>query len=273
MTDTTDAIDAAGRSSDLDSAVESRFRSLFAGLDESAAATAREVVEASETRWYADLLSDTVDAVAETDDAVDARSVHAAGSAVELLWGYYRLRDRLLVRLSDARAHSLTMDSTTALLAGDYLHAAAYSSISSVPSSHLGACVERLNESARGLVGTFRSAERASPRTEAEVVSYCEDTAGRLGETASVLGSLLADADEAQRRLLGRVGREASVARQLRRICESDPAATAISPPECDESRLRERAARRREDALAALRALPGSVDRSVLRASVGRTA
>ncbi|ELZ69328.1 hypothetical protein C457_09354 [Haloferax prahovense DSM 18310] len=267
----TDATDAAGRSSDADSTVESRFRSLFDGLDGSAAATAREVVEESETPWYANLLADTVDTVSETDDAVDASSVRAAGSAVELLWGYYRVRGRLLVQLSDARAHSLTMDSTAALLAGDYLHAAAYSSISSVSSSHLGSCVERLNEAARGLVGTFRSAERAPVRTEAEVVSYCEDTAGRLGETASALGSMLADADEPQRRLLGRVGREASVARQLRRICESDPAATAVSPPECDESLLRERAARRRDDALDALRELPGSVDRSVLRASVGR--
>ncbi|WP_459193240.1 polyprenyl synthetase family protein [Halosimplex sp. J119] len=202
---------------------------------------ARAVVDESEDRWFGQVLARTYRAVA--DDA-DHELVGRAGAAVELLRAYCRLRNELLVQIDGSVPHSLDRDRTVALLAGDFLYAAAYSTLGEIDRPTLDACYRTLAETSSDLVRTFHTIRDRAGASADDHVSLVDGTAGRLGESAAVVGVTLAGADESHRDHFASLGRGLSTARQIRLAIEDEGSPDGIVPPAVDEERLRYHATR-----------------------------
>jgi|GEM_PF-569138 len=224
---------------------------------------ARETLHESHDRWYGQLV---VTVYGTLSDRQNPELALPAGAAVELLRGYVRLRSRLLLRLTERHAHSFTLDPTAALLAGDYLYTAAFSSLGSLPDSRSGDCFEILTTALETITGAFARTHTPAGSTEHDRAMFFDDIAGALGEAATVLGATLAGFDGTDRRHLEQFGRGLSTARQIGIVLDTAPTEAMVVPPTLDEAQLRKRADRRRDDADQALDALSETVDVTRLR-------
>lgn len=219
-------------------------RQLDAALESAGGARlplARAVVDESEDRWYGRVLARTYRSVA--DDA-DGELVRRAGAAVELLRCYCRIRNELLVQIDGSVPHSLDRDPTAALLAGDFLYSAAYSTLGEIDRPVLDACYRTLTETSSGIVRTLQATRDRSGATASDHASLVDGTVGRLGESAAVLGATLAGVGDTYRDRFASLGRGLSTARQIRIAVESDQGPDRILPPVIDPDRLRRHARR-----------------------------
>ncbi|WP_167837401.1 polyprenyl synthetase family protein [Halosimplex halophilum] len=245
------------------SAVEARLEAGLSGPDGDAPALAREAVDAADDRWYGRLVGGAYRSLA---DGPDPDRVVPAAAAVELLRGYCRIRRDLLVQFADRCPHSSTRDEVAALLAGDHLAAAAYSTLTAVDDPAVGDCVGPFADAFEALTGALATtfAEPVGPALDP--VASIERTAGRIGECAAVLGGRLAGAGDRRLDGLTRAGRCFAAARAARAARERDGRSAAVAAPELPAERLDDYAARRRTDGYRALGDLPPTVDASPLR-------
>lgn len=227
-------------------------------------ATAREIMDERDERWYGLLLALSYDAVAEPPDV---EPVVPAAAAIELLGGYCRLRGELLVQFDDTIAHSVTRDPTAALLAGDYLHSAAYSTLGAVDHPLLGDCFETLTTVSGRIVEAFGARYTRSVPPTTGHGSSVDETAGTLGEGAAVIGATLAGVDDALRDTFATLGRGLATSRQIRRALDPEATTLPVVPPDHDEQRLRQHARRRRGDTDRALADLASKAAVESLRA------
>ncbi|MFC6723230.1 polyprenyl synthetase [Halobium palmae] len=229
---------------------------------EAGLAPVRQTLEAFDERWYGQLVVRVYESLANqptTDTIVPG------ATAIELLRGYCRLRSELLVQLNDERPHSLSHDQSTALLAGDYLHSSAYSSLGSLDPLPAAACSDALTDTLMATAEAFVVGYRHRSSTM-EPTRFFDDTTGNIGECAALLGGTIAGVDENQREHAVRIGRGISTSRQIGRILDADPSLFKVVPRFIDESKLREHADDCREDARVALRALSSTGDVTPLR-------
>jgi len=224
----------------------------------------RETLDESRDRWYGQLVVSVYDTLSDSQSPEPALP---AGAGIELLRGYVRLRSRLLLMLTERHAHSFTLDPTAALLSGDYLYTAAFSSLDSLPDSQSGDCFELLTTTLETITAAFARTHTPAGSPEHDRAMFFDDVAGTLGEAATGLGATLAGFDGADRGHLEQFGRGLSTARQIGVVLETAPSEAMVVPPTLDEPQLRERAERRRNDATEALDALSETVDVTRLRA------
>lgn len=224
----------------------------------------RDVLAEPGDRWYGQLVGH---AYASLADPENFETVLPAAAGVELLRGYVRLRSRLLVTLADRWAHSFTLEKTPALLGGDYLYTAAFSSLQSVPDAHASDCMEILTTVLESITEAFAVTYTPTGSPATDHTTFFDETAGSLGSRAAALGTTLAGLDDRHRRHFERFGRGLSTARQIELVLEADPSDAMVVPPSLDESRLRRHAERRRDDVDQALSALAETADETRLRA------
>lgn len=232
--------------------------------DEASLPLVRDVLEKPPNRWYGQLVVNVSDSLS---DRQDPEIVLPAAAAVELLRGYVRLRSRLLITLADNHAHSLTLDPTSALLAGDYLYTAAFSSLDSISDSPPDDCFKILTTVLETITEAFTRTYTSAGSVDYDQVMFLDETAGSLGEGAAALGATLAGSDEPVRSHCERFGRELSTARQMHHDHDTGPNEAMLVPPKFDESQFRLDAERRRNDAVQALDTLSETVDVTRLRA------
>jgi len=245
------------------SEIESQIKEVLRDTDTIGLPLVRNVVQESRDRWYGQLAVSVYDSLSEHNDDGD---ILPAAAAIELLRESVRLRSQLLVTLSDKHPHSLTLKPTAALLAGDYLYAAAFSSLRSVPDSRSGDCFEKLTEVLETITETFARAYTPSKSIEYDKAVFLDETAGSLGEGAAILGGTLAGLDEPNHRDFERLGRELSVVRQIRLTLDADPSEATVVPPTIDQGHLRALAERRQDYAIQALDTLSETADVTRLR-------
>jgi len=249
------------------SQIERQFKQVLSTADEANIPLVQDVLDDSPDRWYGQLVVTVYDSLS---DHQDRENVLPYAAAVELLRGYVRLRNRLLLTLTDKHAHSLTLDPTAALLAGDYLYTAAFSSLRSTPDSSSSDCFEILTAILKTVTEAFARTYTAAGSTDHDQAKFLDDTAGGLGEAAAALGATLAGADEPVRRHCERLGRGLSTARQVNHVLDMDPAEAMVVPPTFDESQFRMYAKQQRNDAARALDILSETIDVTHLRAFAG---
>lgn len=245
------------------SQIERHLEQVLSDADEASLPLVRDVLQESPDRWYGQLVVSVYDSMS---DRQDREVVLPAAAAIELLRGYARLRSRLLVVITDKHAHSLTLDPTAALLAGDYLYTAAFSSLRSVPDSSPGNCFEVLTEVLETITETFVHTYTPTESTEYGQGTVLDEMAGSLGEGAAALGATLAGIDDPTCQHCERLGRGLSTARQISYVLDTDPSDALVVPPTFDESEFRMYAERGRDDAAQALDRLSESVDVTSLR-------
>ncbi|WP_135820155.1 polyprenyl synthetase [Halostella litorea] len=226
-------------------------------------ASARAAVEGFDDRWYGRLAIRSHAAAAGADGpdpgpAPDA--ARSAAAAVELLRGYCRVRGELLCRVEDDASPA---DVRSALLAGDVLYAAAYSSLGRLDAGSADACFEPLVAASETVVETF-AASHARPTT-ADRRDLFDGTAGALGRGAAAIGAALAGADADRRDRFAALGHDLGTARGIRSALGPDLSAVPAAP-EADERALRRHAANRLAEATRACRDLPPAVDTVHLR-------
>jgi geranylgeranyl pyrophosphate synthase len=246
------------------SQIERHFQQVLSTADEANLPLVQDVLDDCPDRWYGQLVVTVYDSLSDRQDRED---VLPYAAAVELLRGYVRLRSRLLVTLTDKHAHSLTLDPTVALLAGDYLYTAAFSSLRSRSDFSLGDCFEILTTVLESITEAFARTYTAAGSTDHDQAKFLDDTAGSLGEGAAALGATLAGADEPVRRYCERLGRGLSTARQINYVLDTDPTEAMVVPPTFFESQFRRYAEQRRDDAAQALDTLSETVDVTRLQA------
>ncbi|SEH67413.1 hypothetical protein SAMN05192561_12815 [Halopenitus malekzadehii] len=245
------------------SRIERHIERVLNDADEASLPLVRDVLHESPDRWYGQLVVSMYDSLS---DRQDYGAVLPAAAAIELLRGYVRLRSRLFVTLTDNHAHSLTMDPTSALLAGDYLYTAAFSLLGSAPDSPPGDCFETLTTVLETVTEAFARTYTSAGSADHDQVMFLDETAGSLGEGAAALGATLADFDGPDRSHCERLGRDLSTARQFHQILNTDPNEAMIVPPTVNESRLHLHAEQRRNDATQAIDTLSETVDVTRLR-------
>jgi geranylgeranyl pyrophosphate synthase len=246
------------------SQIDRHLENVLSDTDEVGLPLVRETVNKPDDRWYGQLVANSYVSLTDTKDLEIVLPV-AAG--VELLRGYVRLRSRLLVTLADTHQHSLTQKPTPALLGGDYLYTAAFSSLHSVPETSSSDCFEILTTVLESITEAFARTYTSVGSAESNSTVFFDETAGSLGEAAAVLGATLAGVDEPNRQHFGRLGQGLSTARQINCVLETDPSDALVIPPTLHESHLRTHAQQRQDDADQALDALSATVDVTTLRA------
>ncbi|TKX73453.1 polyprenyl synthetase [Halorubrum sp. GN11_10-6_MGM] len=246
------------------SQIERHFEQVLSTPDEANLPLVQDVLDDSPDRWYGQVVVTVYDSLS---DHQDREAVLPYAAAVELLRGYVRLRNRLLLTLTDKHAHSITLDPTAALLGGDYLYTAAFSSLHSGPDSSSGDCFEILTTALETITEAFARTYTAAGSTGHDQAKFLDDTAGSLGEGAAALGATLAGVDEPVRRHCERLGRGLSTARQINYVLDTDPTEAMVVPPTFDESQFRRYAEQRRDDAAQALNTLSETVDVTPLQA------
>lgn len=249
---------------DWESRIESRVERTLSSRTDRQVPIANEAVMDCEDRWFGRLLVASHGALS---DDVDHEAVLPAAAAVELLRGYSRIRLELLAQLADDVAHSLTLDPTSALLAGDFLFSLAYSELSEAAAGRTEAGFDALADVSRSIAETFASNYDASATPTARCRKLITGTAGPLGAGAAAIGAVLAGVDDSHRDRFATAGRGFGVSRQMRRTLDADAKSASIAVPlHVDEAELREYARRQRAEADQALRRLPAHVDTSRLR-------
>jgi len=193
----------------------------------------------------------------------DGDAVVAAATAIELLREYGTMRERLLVALDEGTVGWSDRELTTRLLASDFLHTSAYSTLGSIRSERATACVEAFAATAESIVEAFQDCPPRSAMPPSEYRSFADATAGALGRGAAVVGATLAGADEAETDRFATFGRGVAAARHVRSAIGGNHRAAPSAP---DDRRLREFATRRLDEAETALESLSataavGSID------------
>ena len=253
----------------VDSAVQDRLDDALDGAPvggDSPLAAARAAVDSPEDRWYARLVAAAHDSAS---GSADPESVAAVGATLELVRGYCRLRADLLTALGGGCTVSFASDRSAALLAGDYLHAAAFQSLQSTSQTAAGARVETLTDALGSVRRAFSVPLTGSGAIEPSAIAR---TAGAVGEAAAALGASLAGAEVQSVDSLARTGRALATVDATDRLLDS--AATASTGTSAIAERaLRANAGRRREVAAELLRSLPDPVDAAPLRSLASRSA
>lgn len=245
------------------SQIDRQLENMLGDADEIRLPLVGEVLREPRDRWYGQL---AVTAYASLSEGPDLETVLPAAAGVELLRGYVRLRSRLLVTLTGKWAHSLTLEPTPALLAGDYLYSAAFASLRSAPDAPSSDCFELLTTVLETITEAFARAYAPAGSADYDPTTFFDETAGSLGKGAAVLGATLAGVDDSNRQHFARLGRGLSTARQVDRVLEADPKDAMVVPPALDESHLRTHVQRRQDDVDQALDALSETVDVTGLR-------
>lgn len=250
--------------------IDSRLETALESARGECLAPARTVIVEQDDRRYGQLVALVYNSVAETPDD---SSILRAATAMELFRGYCRLREQLLGRLAGSESDSVTRTSNAALLASDYLHTAAYSTLSPLEDTDVRPCIGTLASVSERIIETLTDAPLESTPSPAEYCSFVDGTAGALGRGAAVIGATLADVDDRERRRFATLGRGASVRRRLRRVLDADADTDTIrlgSPPLDGQHRiLRQHARRRLTEATEALRTLSSTTDVDSLGAFV----
>lgn len=249
----------ADRRAEIDRHLETVLKS----ADRDCLELARATMEEWDDRWYGQLLALSYDSMADTSNT---ETVHLAATAIELLRGYCRLRSELLVQLNDEIAHSLTRDPTSALLASDYQHTSAYSTLGDVDHAHLRDCFEIFTNVSETIIEAFSTNYTQSSPTIGHC-SFIDDTAGILGEGAALIGATLADVDRSRREHFAILGRGFSMGRQIQLSLNSGYRIVHIVPPLPDEQQLRQYAEQHLEMSNQALQDLSSYADVDPLRA------
>lgn len=246
--------------------------------DDETMAAARAAVASRDDRWYGRLVAaahDSAVGATDSDSAPatdrDRDAVAAAATAVELVRGYCRLRADLLSALDSDGDATLATNQSTALLAGDFLHAAAFESLQSVPDSATAACVEALTGALGSVRTTFAATcdDRAS--TQQSEQSVVDGTAGCVGAAAATLGGALADAPDRDAAALAKAGRALAAVHATDRLLDSEHVVTPVPAHTVDQTRLRAQVDGYCEDAAGALRSLPAAVDAAELEVFASR--
>ncbi|GAB7010732.1 HalOD1 output domain-containing protein [Halorubrum trueperi] len=243
--------------------IERHIDQVLGDVDKFGLPLVRDVLQEPRDRWYGQLMISVYDSLSDNQNS---ETVLPAAAAIELLRGSVRLRSRMLVTLTDNHTQTLTQEPTTALLAGDYLYTAAFSSLHSVPDSRVGDCFKLLTTVLRTITETFAYTYTSDRSTDDGPTTFLDETAGSLGEGAAALGSILAGTDERNRRHVVQFGHGLSIERQINHILDADPNEAMVIPPTFDEAQFRMHAERRRDDANQALDALSKSADVTHLR-------
>lgn len=256
----------------VDARVAAVLDSSLVGDDDGTMAAARVAVDAGDDRWYGRLVAAAHDSVVGATDpdsgpVSNRDAVAAAATAVEFVRGYCRLRADLLSALDGDCDATLAADHSTALLAGDYLHAAAFESLQSVPGRATGACVGAFTAALGSVRATFAAASDDQASTRQIEQSVVDGTAGCVGEAAATLGGVLAGADDRAADAIEDAGRALAVVHATDRLLDSERAVTIVPVHTVDEARLRAQADGHREDAAGALQSLPAAVDAAELEA------
>ena len=246
------------------SEIQRYIRKAFRDMDKVSLPLVRNILQESGDRWYGQLVVSVYGSVSE---GKEYEEVLPAAAAIELLRESVRLRSRLLVTLTDKHAHSITLEPTEAVLAGDYLYAAAFASLRSVPNSRSGDCFEILTGVLETMTESFARVHTSAKSGEYDISVFLDETAGSLGEGATNLGGTLAGLDEPNLLHVERLGRELSVVRQIRHILNADPSEATIVPPTIDQGQLHELAEKRQDHANRAIDSLSETVDVTPLRA------
>jgi len=173
----------------------------------------------------------------------------------------------LLVTLTEEGTHSRTFEPAPALLAGDFLYTAAFTSLRSVPDVPSSDCFEVLTTVLGTITDAFSRVYTSAESVGYDPATFLDETAGSLGKGAAVLGATLAGADDSHRRHFARFGRGLSTVRQVDCVLEANPKEAMVVPPTVDESQLRIHAQQRQDDADRALDALSKTTDATGLRA------
>lgn len=245
------------------SQIDRHLKSVLGNADAAGLSLVRETLNEPRDRWYGQL---AVSSYASVTDGQELEAVLPVAAGVELLRGYVRLRNRLFVSLTNNHSHSQTLDPSSAILAGDYLYTAAFSSLHSMPDAPSSDCLEILPTIPVTITEAFSLTYTPAKSTEHDPAVFLDRTAGSLGEGAAVLGAALAGLDEPNHRYFTLFGRSLSTARQIDRVLDAAPSEALVTPPELDESQLRAHAERRRDEANQALDALSETIDVTRLR-------
>jgi hypothetical protein len=236
-------------------------------------AAARAAVDVRDDRWYGRLAVAARDSVlGEAGDEAERDGVAAAATGVELVRGYCRLRADLLSALRGESAVSLAADRSTALLAGDYLHAAAFQCLHSVPVDSTPTCVEALTGALGSVPATLadaRDCEGSGGQSQQLVV---DGTAGCVGGVAATLGGVVAAADDCEVDALAAAGRALATVHATASLLDAEDAVTLVPAHAVEEARLRAAAHECQESAARALASLPASVDADELEALASRS-
>lgn len=224
---------------------------------------ARTAVLGREDRWYGQLVALVANSISERPDAP---SILRAATAMELFRGYYRLREQLLGQLAATETEGVSWNSNAALLASDYLHTSAYSTLGSLEGVDVEACIGTLASVSERLVETTADTDLESTPSATAYRSYVDGTAGALGCGAAVIGATLADDTNRQHRQFAAVGHGFSVRRRIRRDFAAD-GASPLTSPGSEGERLRQYAREQSADATRALRTLSSTIDVDSLRA------
>ncbi|SDD63875.1 hypothetical protein SAMN05192552_103614 [Natrinema hispanicum] len=240
------------------SQIDRQLESVLSDTEEAGLPLVREVLQEPRDRWYGQLVGH---AYASLTDTQDPEIVLPAATGVELLRGYVRLRNRLFVTLSGKGIHSLTLEPAPALLAGDYLYTAAFTSLRSIPDVPSSDCFEVLTTVLGTITEAFTRVYTSAESASYDPATFLDETAGSLGKGAAVLGATLAGVDDLHRRHFARFGSGLSTVRQVDRVLEVNPKEAMVVLPMVDESQLRIHAQRRQDDADRALDALSKTTD------------
>lgn len=255
MTSTTDTTSAAERTP-----VDDRIDAMLDDILTPRLAAVRADVTPTD-RWYGRLLQHVYDALADDPDPATAG---AGAAAVELLNEYHRVRGGLIVQLENTVAHSLNWEHTDALLAGDALHAAAYSALHDVDTAHVDV-ISVLADTSSTMTRAFDArVSHASGSTDGS--SFVEKTVGSLGRAAAGIGATLAGATADVRADAGRFGSGLSVARWSRLAAAADASTASIVPPAIDPERVGQHGRDALADATTALDRLAATTDATALR-------
>lgn len=250
-------------------AIDSRLEAALESARGDYLTPARTVIVERDDRWYGQLVALVYNSAAERPDVP---SILRAATAMELFRGYYRLREQLLIQLGRSKSNSITWDSNAALLAADYLHTSAHSTLGSIDDTDVRPCLEILESVSERIVETLADADLESTPSSSAYHSFVDGTAGMLGRGAASIGATLADADDRQRQRFARVGRGFSGRRQLRRSLEAATDAPHPASPVSTDRQCHRYAQEQFADATRALRMLSATADVDSLRTFLERS-
>lgn len=242
--------------------IDSRLELVLDTADNCRLAPASATILERDNRWYGQLVALSHNSLATTPDRPE---VVPAATAIELLRGYLRLREELLLQLGNETTDSLQWEVTPALLASDYLYTSAYSTLGTLTADRIAECVEELTTVSESIIEALGSDCMQSPPSPAECCSSIDNTAGALGQGAAVIGATLAGIDDPGDHF-ATLGRGFGTVWQIQDILASDGTAVRTETS-LTERRLRQHAKRRLRETDHALQQLSSAVDVSSLRA------
>ncbi|MFC6767696.1 polyprenyl synthetase family protein [Natrinema soli] len=243
--------------------IDGRLELALDAADSGRLAPASTTVLERDTRWYGQLVALSHNSLATTPDRPE---VVPAATAIELLRGYLRLREELILQLGTEATDSVQWEVTPALLASDYLYTSAYSTLGTLTADRIAECVEELTTVSESIIEALGSDCLPSPPSPAEYWSSIDNTAGALGRGAAVIGATLADIDDPDGDHFATLGRGLGTVWQIQDILASDGPAVRAGTS-LTERRLRQHAKRRLRETDHALQQLSSAVDVTSLRA------